>query len=272
MQANSINEQDRDLLLEMGREAGQIALRYFQKSPETWMKEGDSPVTEADYAVDEFLRNELMSARPDYGWLSEETEDDQARLGRTRTFVVDPIDGTRGFINGMNKWCVSLAIVEDNRPVVGVLECPVLRQSFDAVSGQGCRLNEAPIHIRSEDELGVNRVLKVTGPRALLRSMSDKGLGDYELISYVPSLAYRIAMVVTQELDVAFARGSARDWDLAAADLIVQEAGGMLTDINGSQLRYNCPSTRQGALISSVARHHDDMLKFARQTIEMTSE
>ena len=112
---------DLSLLVDTAREAGQIAMRFFKQSPEVWMKGGTSPVSEADYAVDAFLRQTLLSARPDHGWLSEETADGLARLSARRTFVVDPIDGTRGFLEGADRWCVSVAIVEAGRPIAGVL-------------------------------------------------------------------------------------------------------------------------------------------------------
>jgi myo-inositol-1(or 4)-monophosphatase len=118
---------DLALLLDAARQAGAIALRYFGKDPQVWMKEGASPVSEADYAADAYLRETLLAARPDHGWLSEETADDPARLKARRLFVVDPIDGTRGFLEGKDTWCVSVALVEDGRTIAGVLECPAKR-------------------------------------------------------------------------------------------------------------------------------------------------
>ncbi|MGO4842995.1 inositol monophosphatase family protein, partial [Rhizobiaceae sp. 2RAB30] len=93
--------------------------RYFKRNPQTWLKGGHSPVSEADYAVDHYLRETLTAARPDYGWLSEETADTPARLEARRTFVVDPIDGTRAFLEGASTWCVSIAVVEDGEPLAG---------------------------------------------------------------------------------------------------------------------------------------------------------
>ena len=104
---------DLELVRKAAREAGELAMRYFRRDPQVWMKAGNSPVTEGDLAVDRLLRDRLSAARPDYGWLSEETADSSERLSALRTFVVDPIDGTRGFIAGSAEWCVSVAIVED---------------------------------------------------------------------------------------------------------------------------------------------------------------
>ena len=132
---------DLALLLESAREAGRIALRYFRQSPEVWLKGGTSPVSEADYAADHFLNETLLAARPGYGWLSEERADDAARLAARRTFVVDPIDGTRGFLEGRREWCISVAVVERGRSIAGVLECPARKETFSAVLGGGAFKN-----------------------------------------------------------------------------------------------------------------------------------
>ncbi len=262
-----INQADKELLETLSKEAGQIALSWFGKEPEVWWKEGDSPVSQADYAVDAFLKERLLEARPDYGWLSEETDDNKDRLKANRTFVVDPIDGTRGFINGMKRWCISIAVVEDNRPVVGVLDCPVLEQTVVAVSGAGVRVNEKHVKARIPGD-----PIHMTGPRAFVNSVSD-GLGEtINKTPFVPSLAWRLAMVAIGELDVALARASAKDWDLAAADLIVHEAGGALTDLDGGKLLYNCPSIRHGTLVASHKSRHEEMLDLAREAINKKTD
>jgi len=134
-------EADLELVAAAARQAGEIALRYFRREPRHWTKDGNSPVTEADIASDRFLRQHLLEARPDYGWLSEETVDTPDRLGRRRVFIVDPIDGTRGFIEGSEDWCVSVAIVEDGVPRVGALAVPARGEWFEAHAGGGARLN-----------------------------------------------------------------------------------------------------------------------------------
>ena len=138
MQANELLADDltTDLALvrDAAREAGEIAMRYFRKDPDVWMKEGVSPVSAADIAVDDFLRDTLGRARPDYGWLSEETADSHERLSARRTFVVDPIDGTRAFIAGQRTWCVSIAVVENGAPLVGVLDCPAKDEIYEATA------------------------------------------------------------------------------------------------------------------------------------------
>jgi len=260
---------DLNLLTELGIEAGAIAMKWFREDPQVWMKEGDSPVSEADFAVDNFLKEKLLAARPGYGWLSEETDDDLDRLKAPRTFVVDPIDGTRGFINGMKQWCVSIAVVENNRPIAGVLECPVLKQTIAASAGGGALLNGELIFVGDTMDAAT---IRVTGPRSLQTAVGDLSDLNMERMPFVPSLAYRLAMMAMGEIDLALARSSAKDWDLAAADLIVCEAGGLLTDLDGNTLRYNCRDIRHGTLVASRANGHDEMLDLARRAMDKTKK
>lgn len=260
---------DLDLLTGLAQEAGRIAMQWFREDPRVWMKDGDSPVSEADFAVDRFLREELLKARPDYGWLSEETDDNLDRMQNERVFVVDPIDGTRGFINGLKQWCVSIAVVENNRPVAGVLECPVLKQTISAVSGHGATVNGKAVYAAPGQQ---HDIIRVTGPRSLQTAVGDLSHLNMRRTPFVPSLAYRLAMMAMGEIDLALARSSAKDWDLAAADLIVHEAGGRLTDLQGKTLRYNCPDIRHDTLVASRASDHDEMLDLARKAMNKTGK
>ena len=236
---------DLDLLRDAGREAGRIALRYFRKSQEVWMKGGVSPVSEADYAVDKYLRETLIAARPDYGWLSEETVDNTDRLTARRTFVVDPIDGTRGFLEGRSQWCVSIAVVEEGRSIAGVLECPVREQTFTALPGEGAYKNGERLKVREigpEPEIG--------GPKPLLRELPDAVRASARPVAHISSLAYRLAMIADGMLDATFVKANSHDWDLAAADLILHEAGGRLLDRKGARPLYAGPEVRHGVLVA----------------------
>ncbi|MEI5677344.1 MULTISPECIES: 3'(2'),5'-bisphosphate nucleotidase CysQ [unclassified Mesorhizobium] len=237
--------EDLSLLLAAAREAGEIAMRYFRKSPEVWMKTGQSPVSEADYAVDKFLRETLTAARPDYGWLSEETADTDARLTARRTFVVDPIDGTRGFIDGLDAWCVSVAVVEAGQPVAGVLDCPARREIFSAIPGEGARKNGAPIRVR---EIGDE--IEIGGPKPFFDLMPEEWLQRAHRVAHVPSLAYRLALIAEGSLDATFVKPNSHDWDIAAADLILREAGGKLVDAAGNPPSYAGAVTAHGALVA----------------------
>jgi len=230
------------LLSDAAARAGEIAMRYFRRDPGVWMKVGNSPVSEADIAVDTFLRETLLRARPDYGWLSEETLDARSAGSAGRVFIVDPIDGTRAFIEGQKSWCVSVAIVEDGRPVAGVLDCPAREERFWAGRGRGAWKN--------------GTVLKVGPPKGPARIAGPKELVDrlalpaerLERATYVPSLAYRIAMVADGRLDASFVKPNSHDWDLAAADLVLGEAGGSLQTRLGQPPDYFQADPRHGTL------------------------
>lgn len=250
---------DLELVRTAAREAGELAMRYFRRDPQVWMKAGNSPVTEGDLAVDRLLRDRLSAARPDYGWLSEETADSSERLSALRTFVVDPIDGTRGFIAGSAEWCVSVAIVEDGRPVVGVLDCPAKKEIYAARAGGGAALNGKAIAVR---EPAGERL--VGGPKALIRAMPEAARRHFAAVPYIPSLAYRLAMVARGAIDATFVKPNSHDWDLAAADLILAEAGGAVLDRHGETLFYARRETRQGTLVAGSGPLLDEMAKSIR--------
>jgi len=240
------------LLADAAREAGAIALGYFRRDPKVWTKDQDSPVSEADIAVDAFLRDRLCGARPDYGWLSEETADSADRLTRDHVFIVDPIDGTRAFIDGRRDWTVSVAVVRGGRPVAAALFAPVHEEMFVAGAGRGAFLNDAPIAPSAKADLNGARV---AGPKSILNHAPLAGSG-ITAAGFIPSLAYRLALVGAGRLEAGVARPNAHDWDLAAADLIVHEAGGVFTDIAGRQIHYNTEDLRHPALLASSSALH----------------
>jgi myo-inositol-1(or 4)-monophosphatase len=221
-------------------------------------------VTEADMAVDTYLRETLTEARPDYGWLSEETADDPVRRERGRVFVVDPIDGTRGFIAGDRRWCVSLALVEAGRPTAGVLYAPALDTLYWGAVGEGAFSDRGPIRVSG---CGAMADARLAGARNWLR---DPGFGPYgaHVEAHIPSLAYRIALVADGRIDAAFASPRAADWDLAAADLLVHEAGGRLTGLDGAAPRYNRETLTHGVLGAANGALQDELLSVLRTVAE----
>ncbi|MBL8582006.1 MAG: 3'(2'),5'-bisphosphate nucleotidase CysQ [Rhizobiaceae bacterium] len=233
------------LLEQAAGEAGRIAMRFFKQSPEVWMKGGTSPVSEADFAVDRYLREALTSARPDYGWLSEEMTDDHRRLSSRRTFVVDPIDGTRGFLEGSRSWCVSVAIVDRGEPVAGVLECPARAETFSAAAGCQARRNGEVIRVREPGQHP-----RVSGNKPMIDAMPEPWRSSFERMPYVPSLAYRVAMVASGGIDATFVKPHAHDWDLAACDVILREAGGAILTEAGHAPRYADGDPRHGMLVA----------------------
>jgi myo-inositol-1(or 4)-monophosphatase len=182
---------DLELLTSAARDAGALALTFFRNSPNAWSKTGGSPVTDADVAVDEYLRVKLLAERPHYGWLSEETADDPARLSRETIFAVDPIDGTRGFIEGDDRWCVSLALVRRGRPVAAALFAAARAELYSAAEGGGAFLGATRLAVTDRLALAGARI---TGPRGWLKTAAIVAAGA-ELQPHIPSLAYRLTSV-----------------------------------------------------------------------------
>ena len=235
-------EKDLTLLESRVRDAGKIALRYFCGSYKRWSKEGGSPVTEADLAIDAFLKTELCHARPDYGWLSEESVDDAARLEKTRIFVVDPIDGTVAFMKGRPHFTICAAMVEHGRPVAGVVFNPAQDECFTAAAGQGARLNGHPIRVGAATEIPGLRLL---ADKKLFAAWPPMQIETFS------SIAYRIVLVAAGRFDAMISLTLKRDWDLAAADIILAEAGGRLVGADGADLRYNRAQAIQGATVAA---------------------
>ncbi len=244
----------RDLLAAAAREAGDVAFAWFRPGGRTTAavqsKAGGSPVTEADFAADAFLRRRLGEAFPEAGWLSEETLDSDARLDRRALIVVDPIDGTRAFIEGDPRWTVAVALIVDGRPLAGVVHAPALKETYVAARGAGAELNGAPLAFRPPL---VANDYRAAGPKPLLKAMGDRLGGAMDIRPFVPSLAYRMCMAASGALDFALAGPNSYDWDIAAADLLIEEAGGRLTEKDGERLQYNRPRIRRGALLGAPA-------------------
>jgi myo-inositol-1(or 4)-monophosphatase len=234
------------------REAGTLARDAFGKPVRTWFKEQSSPVSEVDIAVDELLRKRLISLVPHAGWLSEETDDAPERLAVSRLFIVDPIDGTRAFLAGRADWAVSAALVEDGRPVLAALYAPVSEEFYLAIAGGGATRNNIPLRATpGEAVAGV----RVAGPKGVLDRLA-RIAPPFETAPRIHSLALRLARVADGTLDIAFAGRNGADWDLAAADLLVHEAGGVLTTVGGAQPAYNRPIPVHGVLVATgLARH-----------------
>jgi myo-inositol-1(or 4)-monophosphatase len=249
-----------DRLTSAVREAGALALTKFGSPVRNWTKGTNSPVCDADIEADLLLRDRLMRDAPGYGWLSEESVDDPARLDARRVWVVDPIDGTRGFIAGRSDWAISAALVEDGRPVAAALFAPVTDELFFAIKGRGATRNGDAIASTAGDRLDGARL---AGPPRRLERLAAIVPG-IETVPKIFSLALRLARVATGALDAALAGPNSHDWDLAAADLLVHEAGGALTSLAGHPPIYNRPDPVHGALIAAGHARHATMMALVR--------
>ncbi len=245
-------QDDLALLEKTVRAAGDIARRFYGGEFRRWNKAGGSPVSEADLAVDAFLKDHLLLARRDYGWLSEESTDNAARLGKSRIFVVDPIDGTVAFLKHKPHFTICAAMVEDGRPRAAVVLNPITEECFTAVEGGGAQLNGAPIHVADRDTLEGARLL---GSRATF----EQGWPALDIATF-SSIAYRAVLVAAGQHDAMVSLTVKHDWDLAAADLIVHEAGGRMSDEAGAPPVYNRAVPDQPATIAAGPAFHAILL------------
>lgn len=250
---------DAALLVATVREAGALALSMFGTDVRNWTKGASSPVSEADIAVNDLIRQRLQSAAPDYGWLSEESADDPTRLGKRRVWIIDPIDGTRSYLAGRSDWCVSAALVEDASPLLAAVFAPVSNEFYFATRGGGATMNGAAIQASAGADFDAARL---AGPKPLIERMTLPDTA--QILPRIGSLALRLCGVADDRLDVAFAGGQSRDWDLAAADLIVHEANGKLTSLAGEPIVYNRPEVTHGVLVAAGRDRHARIVEHFR--------
>jgi len=256
----AIKARDAALLTDTVREAGALALSLFRTELKNWTKGASSPVSEADIAVNDLVETRLRSATPEYGWLSEESADDATRLGKPLVWIVDPIDGTRAYLAGREDWCVSVALVADAVPVLAAVFAPASDEFFFAMRGQGARRNDKPVFATAGTDLDFSRM---AGPKPLVQRLSPS-LDEITLHPRIGSLALRLCRVAEGSLDVAFAGGQSRDWDLAAANLIVQEADGKMTALSGDAIEYNRREVTHGVLVAAGHDRHARIVEHFR--------
>jgi myo-inositol-1(or 4)-monophosphatase len=252
----------RDQLVLALQEAGALALRSFRRPLKSWIKGRSSPVTEADVAVDALLRERLLAVH-DAGWLSEETEDDPERLQRSDVWVVDPIDGTRAYLAGSPDWVISAALVRDGRPFVAALYAPARDELFVSIAGSGATVNGRPMHASAGGEIAG---AGFSGAKRRLDSLAAIE-PRIRTLPRVPSLALRLAQVARGEIDGTFTAPNSHDWDLAAADLLVHEAGGAVTTLTGDPLIYNRPAPVHAALVAAGRVRHAVLLGLIRNRV-----
>jgi myo-inositol-1(or 4)-monophosphatase len=251
---------DAELLKATVRAAGALALSLFRTELKNWTKGASSPVSEADIAVNDLLEARLRSATPDYGWLSEESADDEERLGKPKVWIVDPIDGTRGYLAGREDWCISAALVADDAPVLAAVFAPVTDEFFFAARGQGAAHNGARVRATAGTALDFSRL---AGPKPLIQRLSPSS-DEISTHPRIASLALRLCRVAQGNLDAAFAGGQSRDWDLAAANLIVQEADGRMTTLSGDAILYNRREVAHGVLVAAGRDRHASIVSHFR--------
>lgn len=240
---------DLALLRDAALAAAEIGKKFFKDDPEVWDKGGSQgPVTEADLAIDTMLRSDLRTARPDYGWLSEETEDDATRLNHDRVFIVDPIDGTRAFIAGERSWSHSLAVAEQGRVIAAAVYVPMMDRMYTASADEVSRLNGDPVATTAQKQLDGARVLTT---KANLKDAFWQNGPPPVARHFRPSLAYRLSLVGQGRFDAMITLRDCWEWDIAAGELIVRQAGGTATDMTGAPLMFNRANPKTNGCVAA---------------------
>ena len=236
-------------------EAAGLALERSRGAFRSWEKSPGQPVSDVDLEVDNFLRDRLRALDPKAGWLSEETVDQSDRIERRRLWVVDPIDGTRDFLRGRAGWAVSIALVEDRLPVLGVLAAPARDEIWTAAKGKGSQRNGDPLRASDRRELSGARV-----PTERLPDIDS----DLVTVTKPNSIALRIAMVAAGEADLVATLKWGFEWDIAAAALIASEAGAVVTGAFGQPLTFNSASGESFGVVAAAAGIHSAAIERIR--------
>jgi len=239
------------------REAGDIALKYFHGEVKSWEKNPGDPVSEADLAIDNFLRERLLDLHPDYGWLSEETADSPDRLSKERVWVVDPIDGTRSFIARKPEFTICAALVSEGKPTAAAVFNPVTEEFFESALGQGSYLNGEKLTCSPRENLQGAHLLASRKAFEWHDWLQEAPAAKF---SHLNSIAYRMVTVASQEYDASLSLSAKSDWDVAAADLILSEAGGISTTSKGLELIYNQENPTHDTVISSGLALHETLM------------
>ncbi len=250
-------DDDLELLIQAAERAGDIAGQYFQRDPQIWDKGAEGPVTEADLAVDTMLRETLLGARPHYGWLSEETEDDPARLSTETVFICDPIDGTRAFIEGGRSFAHSLSVVHRGQVIAGVVFLPMREKLYAAAKGRGTTLNGQAVRVTGATDPAQSTFL--TTKANLTPEHWPGGIPAVER-AYRPSLAYRMSLVGEGRFDGMMTFRPTWEWDIAAGTLIIEEAGGRATSSRGAPLVFNGQSAQVDGVLAGAPDVHQALV------------
>ncbi len=253
---------DLKLLLDAAGAAGHIAMKYYKNDVKKWDKPGgQGPVTQADIEIDKMLNAELLMARPDYGWLSEETEDDLRRLEHDTVFIVDPIDGTRSFINGHENFATAIAVARKGVVETSVVHCPAKGLTYYASLNHGAFLNGKPITHSDACDVQSARVL---ASGAQMKSQHWRNQPPPIERHFRSSLAYRLCLVAQGRFDGMITLRDTWEWDVAAGDLICREAGVKVSDKFKGIPIYNQPKPALAGMIAAAPILHTGLVQYLK--------
>jgi myo-inositol-1(or 4)-monophosphatase len=229
------------IAIKAAKDAGDVILKYYKSKYEIRDKSYHNPVTTADKEADETIKKILLDNFPNYGWLSEETVDSNERLLKEKIWVVDPLDGTKEFIEGIPNFVVSIGLVQDGVPILGVLYNPVTKELFSASKGKGAFLNNKSISCSAKKRTEEMKILNSRSEtrQGLWGSYKDK----FKILEPIGSVAYKLGLIAAAKADVFASLRPKNEWDICAGNCIINESGGKLIDLNGNQRKYNLKNT-----------------------------
>ncbi len=230
------------------RKAGETILLVANEGFSTAYKANRDPITVADFEANRILRETLMATFPDCGWLSEETRDSPERLMKKRVWIVDPIDGTKEFVSGIPEFAVSVALVNEGFPVLAAVYNPATGEFFTAIRNEGAWLNGSKIQANHP----LRERLVVLASRSEIHRGEFQPFEPYAVIQPVGSIAYKLALIAAGRADATFSLGPKNEWDIAAGALLVEEAGGRVTDKEGLPLAFNRPNTLVNGIVATT--------------------
>lgn len=245
--------------------AGDLAMEYFGGDVKIETKDDGSKVSEADYAVNELLERELTSFDEGIAWLSEESPIDQSRLDKSRVWIIDPIDGTHAFLRHDPDWTIVAGLIEDNKAILGAVYNPVTNELYMAEKGCGATLNDTPIKVTDNKDMGKATIIS-SKPHFKRVFMEDRTPPSW---SWRCSMAYRIVLIANGTADATISLTPKNDWDIAAAHIILEEAGGIMTTQNGDEMFYNKENTRHSSVVGSNKALYDSII--AKSSIAPTA-
>ena len=226
-----------NLAKEAAIEAGSIIMKYYQKDYDVHQKSYHNPVTTADKEADEKIKEILLSNNSDYGWLSEETVDSENRLNKERVWIVDPLDGTKEFIEGVPQFVVSVALVENGMPIIGVLHNPVTKETFHASKGNGAFLDD--IQYRCSVKESTMDMVILNSRSETRRGLWEPFKENFKELKPIGSVAYKMGLTAIGKADIFATLRPKNEWDICAGTCLINEAGGKVINLNGKEITFN---------------------------------
>lgn len=253
---------DYELLINAVQKAGTIAKEFFGKTKKQWKKNLGEPVSEVDIKINQFLKKRLLKNGSEYGWLSEESPDNMERLQKRKVWVIDPIDGTRAYLKNKPEYSISAALLVNNKPTIGVVFNPQTGEFFHALAGKGAKEGKKKIKVSNLDRLKESKIYISQQEVSKLQHITKPLQFRVQSIS---SIAYKLSLVAMGSGDAAISVSKKSDWDIAAAHVIIEEAGGYLTQINGERISYNQKNVEHETIVAANPKLHEKIIRYATQ-------